>query len=730
MTLEPPASRIASKWRSGFVDHQVAVDRALVLEDRRRDRLRARSARSSPAGRSARRRRRSGRRARRSAAASRSARRGARSPPRRATARPRPCAPSRARTPQATLWRATAPLTHAQPRDEEAARAVDVRQRQQELGPASDAGTAATRRRASGRPRGPRASTTRFVLVGVERADAVDDRAAGLTRARRRGAARAEAPAAAARASAGPDARARTPRPEHGASTSARSKPSSSGGRAVASAWTTRDVRRAEPADVLLELTRARLVHLDGRHVAAQHRRLAAGRGAAVEDSLAVAGRRRRAPRAASHGSAARAGRPRAPARRRARRGTRRARPSARRRSRRARARTTVSGGSFCARISASAASSPKSRTPDLEDPVGIRVLERALRELVEQSADPLGEAAHDRVRERHGSLEPRGADELDRLVRGRVRSDVEVAELVRAETERMQAPAASSLRTGRRPSVSIAWSSVRTRCTVPYASCCANARSRASRFAVALRSARSAYASCSNTRRTTSNAARRAGETLIASARRRGRGASASGRRPRSSNPPLPRRSRSASKPASSRSTSARVWNVIRRVGGPLVAVAEELAAEAAAGPERVADPRPELLEPIRGTERQREARVDEVARGQNGVLERSDLRLEPLVAAHGRAQATDRLLLRSRSRERASRDGAARRCRGRCRNRDRRRRPARRSVERVEERLARIVAGRVVVARPLLHDRQPVSATVTGMSRLIAGLAAKRRR
>ena len=38
-----------------------------------------------------------------------------------------------------------------------------------------------------------------------------------------------------------------------------------------------------------------------------------------------------------------------------------------------------------------------------------------------------------------------------------------------------------SSLRTGRLPSVSIAWSSVRTRCTVPKASRCASARSRSS---------------------------------------------------------------------------------------------------------------------------------------------------------------------------------------------------------------------------------------------------------
>ena len=72
-----------------------------------------------------------------------------------------------------------------------------------------------------------------------------------------------------------------------------------------------------------------------------------------------------------------------------------------------------------------------------LGDPVGIRLLERAVGERVEQRADAFGEPAHDRVRERHRALEPRAAHELDRLVRGRVRRGVRVAELVRAEAER-----------------------------------------------------------------------------------------------------------------------------------------------------------------------------------------------------------------------------------------------------------------------------------------------------
>src|SRR5919199_22626 len=75
-------------------------------------------------------------------------------------------------------------------------------------------------------------------------------------------------------------------------------------------------------------------------------------------------------------------------------------------------------------------------------------------------------------------------------------------------------APRRSAARTGgsspstrRAASASTARSSGRTRWTVPYASCIANARSRSSSGAAAERNARSAYASCSKTRRTTSYA-------------------------------------------------------------------------------------------------------------------------------------------------------------------------------------------------------------------------------
>src|SRR3954447_24371295 len=84
------------------------------------------------------------------------------------------------------------------------------------------------------------------------------------------------------------------------------------------------------------------------------------------------------------------------------------------------------------------------------------------------------------------------------------------------------------------------------------------------------------------------------------------------------------------------------------RRIARPAVAVAEELAAEPAAGRKRVADPRPEVIELLRWTERQREARVDEVAWRQGDVLERSDLRLQPLAPPDGSAPPAEPFLLR----------------------------------------------------------------------------------
>ena len=141
------------------VDHQVAVEHAARLVDERRDRLEhdgpdrdrldevavadveVEDAAAGVAG------------------ARRSARRAARSPPRRATARsrvPHPVAPGHARHDDRMAF---APDGSAEAGDEEAARAVDVREREQELGPRRVRELPATPP-PSGRMRRPLASTT------------------------------------------------------------------------------------------------------------------------------------------------------------------------------------------------------------------------------------------------------------------------------------------------------------------------------------------------------------------------------------------------------------------------------------------------------------------------------------------------------------------------------------------------------------------------------------------
>src|SRR5205085_4741787 len=75
---------------------------------------------------------------------------------------------------------------------------------------------------------------------------------------------------------------------------------------------------------------------------------------------------------------------------------------------------------------------------PDVGDPVGIRMPERSFGERVDELAHALGETTKDGIRERDRSFEPRAANELDRLVHRRVRSDpLRISELVRAEAER-----------------------------------------------------------------------------------------------------------------------------------------------------------------------------------------------------------------------------------------------------------------------------------------------------
>ena len=144
--------------------------------------------------------------------------------------------------------------------------------------------------------------------------------------------------------------RASTPRPEHGASTIARSKPLSSSSRA--STLTTRTFGPTFFASA----ARAAGMDLDRRHLAAQHRRLAAGRRARVEDPLAVlrADDERRELRGAAH-------RPHA---RRDRRARRRTRPAHRSAPRPARRRAPRAQAARSARASARARPRRRSRAP------------------------------------------------------------------------------------------------------------------------------------------------------------------------------------------------------------------------------------------------------------------------------------------------------------------------------------------------------------------------------
>ncbi len=66
------------------------------------------------------------------------------------------------------------------------------------------------------------------------------------------------------------------------------------------------------------------------------------------------------------------------------------------------------------------------------------RFRRRPLGELLEKRGDAFGEPAKHGVRERHGTLQPRAADELDGLVDCRVPGDaLDEAELVGAESQR-----------------------------------------------------------------------------------------------------------------------------------------------------------------------------------------------------------------------------------------------------------------------------------------------------
>ena len=126
----------------------------------------------------------------------------------------------------------------------------------------------------------------------------------------------------------------------------------------------------------------------------AQHRDLPPGAAQRVEHALAVAASRRRAPRAARRGSsgASRSVSTRsttyAP-------GTSVGSPTG------SSARTSSAGGSFCARISASASSRPKSRAQTSKIQSGYECLTRPLGQRRDEPAEALREPAHDGVRER-----------------------------------------------------------------------------------------------------------------------------------------------------------------------------------------------------------------------------------------------------------------------------------------------------------------------------------------
>ena len=199
-----------------------------------------------------------------------------------------------------------------------------------------------------------------------------------------------------------------------------------------------RDVAPPHRREVRAQLARAVRIDLDRRHVAAQRAGLAARRGAEVEDALAVlrADAQRRELGAAAL-------RPDPPV------GDRevvdpldavRARDVGRLRSRR-----RLPGDEPHDRLERlvhrpherERAVRAEDADERLVDPVRVALLQRAVGQRVEQRPDPVGDPPHHGVRERHGALEPRPADELDRLVHRGVRRGVGVAELVRAEPQR-----------------------------------------------------------------------------------------------------------------------------------------------------------------------------------------------------------------------------------------------------------------------------------------------------
>ena len=171
--------------------------------------------------------------------------------------------------------------------------------------------------------------------------------------------------------------------------------------------------------------------------------------------------------------------------------------------------RTTRSGGSFCARISARACSGPSVSHQSSATQSGYECLSAAAAGVSSGKASSNGVMPSESLRITafvNGTARSSRAERTSSTVSLTAAcGGTSVKPSWYAPSRNAARTGGSSLRAGRRPSLSIAWSSVRMRWTVPNASRCASARSRPSSCFATLRKTRSAYASSSNTRNTTS---------------------------------------------------------------------------------------------------------------------------------------------------------------------------------------------------------------------------------
>ena len=100
-------------------------------------------------------------------------------------------------------------------------------------------------------------------------------------------------------------------------------------------------------------------------------------------------------------------------------------------------ARTSSAGGSFCARISASASSRPKSRSHTSAIQSGYECLSGPSGSDATRPRNPFASRRMTAFVNGTARSSPRGADELDRVVGHRMHGLVAPAELVGAETQR-----------------------------------------------------------------------------------------------------------------------------------------------------------------------------------------------------------------------------------------------------------------------------------------------------